>query len=96
LRDFVALPRLACDKVNALPPGAYVEATETVAQAPRFLRHLIDKWRHVLDKQRQNAWADHQEDAAIFVVCKLQKEKSLPAIRRETLHFAKILGSGKQ
>ena len=31
------------------PAVAYLEPTETVAQAPRFARHLIDKPRHVLD-----------------------------------------------
>jgi hypothetical protein len=32
-----------------MPPVAYLEPTETVAQAPRFARHLIDNRRHVLD-----------------------------------------------
>jgi hypothetical protein len=35
--------------VDALPPAEYLEPTETVAQAPRFVRHLIDKRRHVID-----------------------------------------------
>jgi hypothetical protein len=35
--------------VDAFPPFAYVEPTETVAQAPRFARHLIDKRRHLPD-----------------------------------------------
>jgi hypothetical protein len=38
-------PRL----VDAFPPFMYLEPTETVAQAPRFARHLIDKRRHSLD-----------------------------------------------
>ena len=35
--------------VDAFPTIAYLEPTESVAQAPRFPRHLIDKWRHLLD-----------------------------------------------
>jgi hypothetical protein len=35
--------------MDALPPVAYLEPTETVAQPPRFPRQLIDKRRHVLD-----------------------------------------------
>jgi hypothetical protein len=35
--------------VDAFPLVAYLEPTETVAQAQRFQRHLIDKWRHLLD-----------------------------------------------
>jgi hypothetical protein len=34
--------------VDASPPFAYLEP-ETVAQATRFARHLIDKRRHVRD-----------------------------------------------
>jgi hypothetical protein len=37
------------ETVDALPPLAYLEPTETVAQPPRFARHLIDKRRHCLD-----------------------------------------------
>jgi hypothetical protein len=33
--------------VDAFPPFMYLEPT--VAQAPRFARHLIDKRRHPLD-----------------------------------------------
>ena len=35
-----------CGRIS---PYAYLEPTETVAQAPRFARHLIDKRRHPLD-----------------------------------------------
>jgi hypothetical protein len=34
-----------CGRIS---PFAYLEPTETVAQAPRFARHLIDKRRHPL------------------------------------------------
>jgi hypothetical protein len=43
-----------------ISPYAYLEPTETVAQAPRFARHLIDKRRHPLDlttrKMRMYRW----------------------------------------
>jgi hypothetical protein len=46
-----------CGRIS---PFAYLEPTETVSQAPRFARHLIDKRRHPLDltarKMRLYQW----------------------------------------
>jgi hypothetical protein len=40
--------------VDVFPSVAYLEPTETVAQAPRFARHLIDKWRHALELTKED------------------------------------------
>src|SRR5450432_1330552 len=61
----IVTARPACDRIPRLPifedmlfpPSLalfrrflmYLEPTETVAQAPRFARHLVDKRRHALD-----------------------------------------------
>jgi hypothetical protein len=48
--------------LDAFPPFAYLEPTESVAQAPRFERHLIDRRRHMFDSRawKPQAWSLHK------------------------------------
>jgi hypothetical protein len=40
--------------VDVIPSVGYLEPTEIVAQAPRFARQLIDKWRHELELTKED------------------------------------------